>query len=724
DILSHLMVGSEGTLGFISSATLRTLPIEPFVATALLVFATLEDATDSLEALLAGGAKTLELMDPASIRAARAANPKAPDPLPQVTAPTQTALLVDIRAEDQASLDSRLEAMRQALPHVKLAEPAEFTADPAERAKLWAARSGLYTAVAGARPPGTTALLEDIAVPVPALSRTCEGLHTLFDQHGFDDSVIFGHAKDGNVHFMMTLELGQKEQLRRLERFTDEMVDLVLSRGGTLKAEHGTGRIMAPFVRRQFGDELYDVMREVKRLFDPHGILAPGVLISDDPREHMEHIKAMPAVDPAFDRCVECGYCEPTCPARDLTFTPRERIAAMRTVTRLSSHAARAANTAFAYDAVDTCAADSLCGIACPVGIDTGKLMKAQRAARHGKAVQEAGALAARHWGGAVDALRIALRGAALMPEPVLQAITAAARTVLPKDWIPQVGTDLPVPGPRRKGGGAVGKPAAPVTAVYFATCINSLFAPAANGPGVGAALDQLCRAAGVRLAVPPAIGSLCCGTVWESKGLTSGAATMAELTFGALWEATRGGELPVVSDAASCTHGLQVMSQRLGSGAAELAAELTFVDAVTFVRQELMPRLSVENRLGAIAVHPTCSTVQLGAKDDLIALAAQAAEQVFVPPTWGCCAFAGDRGMLHPELTAAATRPEAEAVWAAERQRASEHARSGDHQPPADGSFDAYVSANRTCELGISRATARTYHHVLEVLAPLVSPA
>jgi D-lactate dehydrogenase len=720
EILEHLMVGSEGTLGFISSVTLRTIPVEPYAATALMVFARLEDATDSIETLRAAGAKTLELMDPASIRAARAAA-KGPDPVPQATKPTQTALIVEVRAEDEETLNERVKALTAVLPDLRLDAPAAFTRDPAERDRLWSSRNGLYTAVAGARPPGTTALIEDIAVPVPALSETCAGLRQLFDQHGFPDSVTFGHAKDGNLHFLMTLDLDRSDQLRNLDRFTDGLVDLVLGNRGTLKAEHGTGRIMAPFVERQFGKELYQIMREVKRLFDPTDMLSPGVLITANPREHMEHIKAIPQVDQAFDRCVECGYCEPTCPARNLTLTPRGRIAAMRTIARLGPSARRAAEKDFAYSAVDTCAADSLCVIACPVGIDTGKLMKAQRAARHPAAVQAAGEWAANHWGGAVATLRTALGAAQLLPAPVLPAVTKAARSVLPEDWVPQAGPDLPGPGPRRAAGGVLGDPRAPVAAVYFATCINSLFAPAPDGPGVGEALDRLCREAGLRLTVPSAIRALCCGTVWESKGLTKGSATMARLTFDALWEATAGGELPVVSDAASCTHGLTGLRDHLDERRAAQAADLRVVDAVTFARGSIMPRLTVDGKLGAVAVHPTCSTVQLGAKEDLIALAGQAAQTVFVPLTWGCCAFAGDRGMLHPELTAAATRPEAQAVWAAEAERARQATPAS---PGPGGRFDAYVSANRTCELGISRATGRTYRHILEVLAPLARRA
>jgi len=811
DMLTHLMVGSEGTLGFIAGATFNTLPIAGHVATALMVFPTLPAATDALPALLQAGAKVLELMDPASVKAAQKVARPA-DPINQVTNPAQTALLVELRATHQDELAASLSTMAALTPTLPLAHPATFTTDPTTRMALWASRNGLYTAVAGARAAGTTALLEDIAVPMEHLSHTCQELTRLTSTNGFAESVVFGHAKDGNIHFMLTLDLAQGDQLTRFEAFTEQMVDLVLDNGGTLKAEHGTGRIMAPYVRRQFGDPLYDVMCQIKQGCDPEGRLAPGVIITADPRAHMQHIKATAPVDPAFDRCVECGYCEPTCPSRDLTLTPRQRIVLLRNLaeSRLDQKAtggrrpttpspaagvddparsspANAVSTPanarrrpsanerlahdLAYQAVDTCAADSLCLVACPVNIDTGQIIKAQRALRHRPAVQTAGKFAARHWGGIVQVLRAGLRLVQVLPAPVLPALTNMGRRVLPTDWLPQVGTDLPGPGPTRRrpvstvpvgpdtdqpvasvkpdvaaplgnsprqGANQAFKPAVPaspdtdqpsslplVEAVYFATCINSLFGPAelasqqtpgAAARGVGQALQQLAGLTGTSLITPPHLPALCCGTVWQSKGLTEGGQLMAKRVFGVLWRATEQGRLPVISDAASCSHSLSQLAKHLPPAQANLAERLEVLDSVSFVARHLAERLTVPEPLEAVAVHPNCSAVHLGAVEDLVTLAGMMAKSVFVPQAWGCCGFAGDRGLLHPELTASATQPEASELLAAELARAEAGAEHG-------GRFDAYVSANRTCELGMSRATGRPYRHILEVLAEVAMP-
>ncbi len=169
----------------------------------------------------------------------------------------------------------------------------------------------------------------------------------------------------------------------------DDVVALVVNRyDGALKAEHGTGRNIAPFVETEWGPDAYAVMRELKRLADPDGILNPGVIITDDPHAHLAHLKSLPAVDPAVDTCIECGYCESKCPSRDLTLTPRQRIVVRRHMERLSGEPAGAASLAaieadFDYEALDTCAADGLCATACPVGIDTGQLTKHLRTARH-----------------------------------------------------------------------------------------------------------------------------------------------------------------------------------------------------------------------------------------------------------------------------------------------------------------------------------------------------
>ena len=324
-MLEHLIIGSEGTLAFVAETTFRTVEVKPFAATGLLVFPSLSDATAALPALVDTGLATIELMDAQSLRVAQLPS-DAPKEIAALSVTEQAAYLIEFQASTAGDLARQVGAADAVLG--ELAEGFTLTADPAERAALWHTRKGLFTTVAGARPSGTTALLEDIVVPVGELLPTCESLTDLFAEHNYEGSVIFGHAKDGNIHFMLNERFDDPQLLLRYERFTESMVDLVLHHGGSLKAEHGTGRIMAPFVERQFGTELYDVMVGVKRLCDPTGMLNPGVLLTDDPASHLKDLKSTPTVEHEVDRCVECGYCEPGCPSKNVTMTPRQRIVA------------------------------------------------------------------------------------------------------------------------------------------------------------------------------------------------------------------------------------------------------------------------------------------------------------------------------------------------------------------------------------------------------------
>lgn len=695
DILTHLLIGSEGTLGFVSEATFDTVPVLPAIATGLLVFPDLRAATAALPALVDAELATIELMDAASLRVAQTLS-DVPAEIAAIDVLDHAAFLVEHHGSDTAALKARIAAFADVLAPLELAAPFRFTSDAAARAALWHIRKGLYTAIAGARPSGTTALLEDIAVPVERLLDTCERLIDLFDEHGYTDCVIFGHAKDGNIHFMIGERFDDPASVARYERFTAAMVDLVLEQGGTLKAEHGTGRIMAPFVRRQFGDDLYEVMRRIKRLFDPSGILNPGVLLSDDPLSYLTDLKTAPPVEAEVDRCVECGYCEPTCPSKNITLTPRQRIVIRREMRAAEQRGddALLADLAhdYDYDGVQTCAVDGMCSVACPVDINTGDLVRRLREETANRFTGAGWKLAAKHWSAITRAGGAALTLADALPAPLTTGVTNLGRALLGTDEVPRYSGDLPRGGGKRPRGGDA--PAAEI--IFFAACIGTMFGPASDGVGSSEAFRLLCERAGVAIAEPEGVVDMCCGTPWKSKGHHDGYAHMTDRVLPALLTASRGGELAIVCDAASCTEGLETMTARARAAGPEYAA-LRFVDSVEFARERLLPRLTVTEPLPSLALHRTCSTTQLGVNDDLTALARAISVDVYEPVDWGCCAFAGDRGMLHPELTASATEREAAEIGARR--------------------FTAYASANRTCELGMTRATGQAYVHILELV-------
>lgn len=706
DILAHLMVGSEGTLGFVASVVLRTVPLLGAAMTGLLVFDNLSRATASLPALVATGAATIELMDATSLRVGQR-DPQADPLLTSIRVEQHAALLVEYQAESAAEVGEVAAAARSTLSDLPLAAAADLSANATTRAGLWHVRKGLYATVAGSRPSGSTALLEDIVVPVPALLGTCEALIELFAQHDYgDECVIFGHAKDGNVHFMLTERLAGGSSLDRFERFTEDLVKLVLDQGGSLKAEHGTGRMMAPYVRRQYGDELFEVMWRIKQLFDPGCLLNPDVVVTKDPTVHLRHLKSAPAVEPEVDRCVECGYCEPVCPSRDLTTTPRQRIALRREMQRareLEDHTLLAElEDEYRYDAVETCAVDGMCQTACPVLINTGDLVRRLRRQDANTLLDAGWKTAAQHWGATTRGAATALTAAKALPAPLVTGVTDVARQVVHRDVMPRWSADLPRGGRRRAGGQEKLSTTVP-DAVFFAACVGTMFGPASDGPGSAHAFESLCHRAGIALIRPVNLPQLCCGTPWKSKGLAQGYGVMRRRVLPALWDASRHGALPIVVDASSCTEGLHQMSEY---EAAEPAPEMTgiepsrlrIVDCVSFVADLVLPKLTtVDRKLPSVVIHPTCSSTRMGTTDALLKIADFIADEVVVPVDWGCCGFAGDRGMLHPELTASATATEVASL--------------------ANATSHSYASSNRTCELGLTRATGQPYQHILELL-------
>ncbi|WP_202976685.1 FAD-binding and (Fe-S)-binding domain-containing protein [Rothia koreensis] len=710
-ILEHLVIGSEGTLGFVASATFRTVEILPATSTGLLVFPDLISATSTVPSLVEADMATVELLDSTSIRVAQRTG-KVADSLARIDVDRHAALLVEFQAKTEQEVAERHDAARSMLDGLKLSSPAEMTTDPSQRALLWSARNNLYATVAGNRPSGTNALLEDVVVPVDALGETCRDLGTMFDTHGYQDSVIFGHAKDGNIHFMLNERFSEPQKLDRYRDFTEDMVSLVLGNRGSLKAEHGTGRIMAPYVRRQFGDELYEVMCEVKRLVDPGAMLNPGVVINDDPDSYVQNLKVAETVEEEVDRCVECGYCEPVCPSKDLTLTPRQRI-----VMRRELEAARARGdhdlvkkieADWDYQGEQTCAVDGMCVTRCPVDINTGDLIRRLRSEHQRPAESSGWKVAAQHWEAANNLANYGLRTAKMLPWPVPRAATDVGRAVMGEDTVPRYNKHLPSGGRRRA---ERTDPAADF--VFFPACVNSMFGAvdSSGSPAdqsAGSSLMSVAHRAGLRWNTPEGIGSMCCGTPWKSKGFTEGYSVMSDRVLDGLWAASDGGRLPVVCDASSCTEGLETMKAKVLDAAAagpqhgsdgEIRdfSRIRFVDSVEFVATSVLPMLTIRRKVESLVLHPTCSLTHLGLGPHLEELGNAVAETCDVPLEWGCCAYAGDRGMLHPELTQSATRAEAREV----NQR----------------QYAAYASSNRTCEQGMTEATGHTYQNILQLV-------
>ncbi|WP_405941200.1 FAD-binding and (Fe-S)-binding domain-containing protein [Streptomyces sp. NBC_00207] len=711
EILRGLMVGSEGTLGFISEVVFDTLPLDREVCSALLFFPSLPAAAAAVPVFNEAGAIAVELMDGNTLRASVSVAGVPADwaDLPRET----TALLVEFRAPDAAGRDACARRAARALDGLDLIAPVAsvtntFTSDPKTVGGYWTARKAFVTAVGGARAPGTTLITEDFAVPPSRLAEACAALLELQARHGFDAAVA-GHAAHGNLHFLLAFDAADPADVERYGAFMDAFCRLTVERfDGSLKAEHSTGRNMAPFLELEWGPEAAGLMWRTKRVVDPDGVLAPRILLDRDPRAHLRGLKTIPQVEAVADPCIECGFCEPTCPSKDLTTTPRQRIVLRREMMRQQpgSPVLDGLLGAYGYDAVDTCAGDSTCRLACPVGIDTGALMRDFRHRRHGAREEAAAALAARRFRTVEAAARLTVAAADHVTRRVgdrlLEAVTGAARKAVRPDllpeWLPQIpgAAARSLPATRRVG----------ASAVYYPACVNRIFAGPEGrpGPSLPEAVVAVSQRAGKPVWIPRDVKGTCCATIWHSKGYDAGTREMANRIVGAAWGWTAGGRLPLVVDASSCTLGIaHEVVPYLTEDNRALHAELRIVDSVVWAAEELLPHLEVRRRVGSAVLHPTCSMRHLGDEAQLRAVAGACAEEVVVPDDAGCCAFAGDRGMLHPELTASATAREAVEVTAR--------------------AFDAHLSANRMCEVGMDRATGRSYYSALIELEHATRP-
>ncbi len=700
-ILRRLMVGSEGTLGFIAEAVFDTVRDDAHHLTSLMLFPDMQGACSAVAPFVAAGAAAVELMDRASIAAVRG-RPGVParwDDLPA----SATGLLVEFRDESPEQ-SARSEVTAAALlGGLDLLEPTTFTRDADLAAQYWVIRNGLLASVGGARPSGTSFILEDVCFPPERLAEGALALQELFGRHDYD-AVIFGHASAGNLHFLVTPWLRDAADVERFDAFLRDVVRVVSEDfDGSLKAEHGTGRNIAPFVEVEWGATIAGHMRAVKAVIDPHGVLSPGVVLTDDPQAHLQHLKTAPTIEAIADQCIECGFCESVCPSRRVTTTPRQRIALRREMARQPAGAPVAEELAgaYAYDAVQTCAGDGTCALACPVGINTGDLMKSFRVMAHPGHAQGVALTVAKRYRLMQRAGRIALRTAhgvgSVAGDGLITGVTGAGRAVLSHDlvpgWLPEIPDSAPrrLPETRRPG----------AAAVYFPACINRIFGNPGSlpeRPSLPEVVVALAERAGRPVWIPEDVAGLCCGTVWHSKGYDRGNRYMANAVVEHLWRWTDAGRLPVVVDATSCTLGLvhEVEPYLEGPAVAQHRA-LRILDSIQWASEELLPRLQVHEKVGSAVIHATCAGKHLGLDGALADLAGALAEEVTVPTYGTCCGFAGDRGMLHPELADGAGAEQAAEL--------------------AGREFDAYLCSNRTCELGMTRAIGHDYTSFLFLL-------
>ncbi len=685
DIIAHLLVGSEGTLAFMSQVTMNTLPLPSKEASAMVYFGTIREAAEAVVELK-------KEIDPAVLDAAELLDKRSlasvDDPmLDEYPDKDLTALLLRVTGADQADLDANISKLSEVLHSFAVLNDAEgnsfiFSSDPAVTGKYWAIRSGIFPSVGGMRREGTTCLIEDIAFHIENLPDATVDLSALLDRHGYDDSCIYGHALEGNFHFIINQSFDSEAEVSRYEAMIRDVAEMVVGKyDGSLKAEHGTGRNMAPFVSYEWGEKAFGIMKRVKELFDPHGLLNPGVIFNDDPKCFLRNFKALPVLKPWTDegkavepelaeiykklnKCIECGFCEVNCLSCGFTLSSRTRIATQREITSLRALSNPSATEQarlqtlekeYSYAGEQTCAGDGLCSTSCPMGINVADLTHQLRrmnmpAGTLGYGVWD---FTAKHYSGVKSglkgALRMATAGETVLGDLAMSGLCRWLHSVIRLPlWTPATPKAYNIPKSLR----ALVSSAVASTnkVVYFPSCINQMMGLPKHHHAVDKPLVEemvsLLNKAGYEVIFPENMSSLCCGTIWESKGMPEIADRKTKELEDALWKASEEGRYPVLCDQSPCLHRMKHEIKRM-----------RLYEPSEFILEFLADRLDFHQTDTPVAIHLTCSMRLMHKTDKMLELARMCSSNVIVPEGVGCCGFAGDKGMTHPELNKYALR-------------------------------------------------------------------
>lgn len=692
EILKHIIIGSEGTLAFISSITYETVTDYNHKAACLLFFKDAKEALKTIPLLINRGIDVGELMDYISLLSVKD-KPGMPDYLQKVQ-PGTLAILTEVKGDSHEDLDRQIAVIEEDFKSLDILHSSGFTSDPDEYKLLWKIRKGMLPSVGGVREKGTSLIIEDVAFPPDHLADGVVELRELLIKHDYTDGIIFGHALAGNVHFVVTQDFDNEKEVKRYSDFIDELTDMVVNKHkGSLKAEHGTGRNMASFVEMEWGEFIYGLMKEIKEAFDPKQILNPGVILNDDREVHLKNFKSTPVTHETIDNCIECGYCEPRCPSAEITFSPRQRIRAWRDINSLKNDKKREqlfkdCEKVFAYYGDKTCAADGLCGVRCPLDINTGLMVKYVREIK----TTAAGRIVAQFMadnmrfvvGGLRSLLRLELFAYKFLGNRLLGWITKGMYYLSFKK-MPLWGDFMPGPSEYSL------RQRAEVTAespkiVYFPTCLTRAMGPAVRenkkASLINTTMDVLGEM-GYEVIFPEGLGDLCCGMPWASKGYKKqGRQKLDELTE-ALFKASENGKYPVICDASPCAARVK---EAVGD-------RMIMLDQIDFVDRYMMDLIPLKQQRKTIALHSTCTIHKADLVGKLKNIAMACADEVIIPEDVECCGFAGDRGFTVPELNKNALRTLKEAI--------PENCEEG-------------ISTSKSCEIGLSRESEINYNSLM----------
>ncbi len=676
DIINHLFIGSEGTLGFVSEIVYNTVEDVPYKGCGLMFFKTLNDASLAVVALANMGRDKVvaaEMMDYQSLKAVQSLD-NVPDFVREVPEGT-SAILFQTESYSKETVDKNLAFIKDKLKDIPTAIPSLYSQDAKEYDSWWAIRKGILPIVGGQRRKGTTVITEDVCFQIEDFTKGIEMLTELFHKYDFvDGGVIFGHALSGNVHFNITPDFSDPKDTKNFGDLVKEMSERVSGFGGSLKAEHGTGRMVAPFIEMEWGRKAYEINRRIKAIFDPERILNPDVIITDDPDVYKKNLKAQCVIDDAFTICMECGFCEKHCPSRNLTLTPRQRIALLRETKRLENEGnftlASELRKGYEYFGVDTCAACSMCKGLCPLSIDTAQIALSMR-----RIDPPAPELAKKIYDNFSTTLQMCRAGVSLegiagsiITQKAISKITEGLHGVT--GVTPYVPKTTPKAN-RYKLKNRI-KPTNFEKVVYFSTCANRAFKPNQgydDDRSLQQVVESLCNKAHIDIIYPKHIENLCCGLSFENYDDVHERAVKD--LHDALMKASQNGKYPIVIDHSACfNHAFKHMP------------DLEINDISEFLCKYVVPHLDIEKCDERVIVHKQCKIKSLNKSQYIEDLARLCTDHVFNIKSFACDGFAGQKGFFTPELNKCATKDLAAEI--------------------AEYGATLGVSSSSTCEIGL----------------------
>ena len=698
DIIQHLMIGSEGTLGFISEITYQTVLEAPHKASALILFQNLHDACKAVFTLKRKSVDAVEIMDRAALQSVE---DKAGMPEYLKTLDINvTSLLLETSAIDKAELQKQISQITESLNEYNLVLPIDFTDIPSEYSKLWDIRKGLFPSVGAMRETGTTCIIEDVAFPLDKLAEAALELQSLFTKYHYDEAIIFGHSLEGNLHFVFNQDFSIDREVQRYKSFMDEVIEMTAGKyKGSLKAEHGTGRNMAPFVKYEWGEKAYEIMQKIKNIFDPENILNPGVILNNDSSIHIKNLKPLPAANELIDKCIECGFCENSCPSKNLTLTPRQRIITYREISKLTRtendvHRKNELIESFKYYGEETCATDGLCSISCPVEIDTGKLIKELRAENISSTGYSIAKVLAIRLSLVTYAIKIGLNTVhiwhIILGTRILEIMGKIKKKIFGKNfplwnrWMPK-GAD--------KLMSEVVSESNMKKVVYFPSCISRTMGnpkDSMSDESLTSVTHRLLLKAGYDIIYPDNINNLCCGMPWLSKGHNETGNQKTDELIAELTKVSENGKYPILYDTSPC---LQTTKNRIILKERNL---LKLYEPVEFISDYLLDELEISKQEKTITVHVTCSSTKMGLTDKFVKVAEACATDVIIPENVSCCGFAGDRGFNFPGLNESALK---------------------DLKPQLTESCHEGYSNSKTCEIGLSNHSEIEYRSIIYLI-------